>query len=687
MSEQLKKKVLIWKEGNFLSITFMIFCLLIIYHSIILGKLWLTWDMYLAAFPLSVEVSAAIKNGAFPLWEPFIARGVPLANLLGYPIWSPLTLIFAAIGYTQYLLQLQYIVIVVASSIFTYMALRNFVNNPWYCALGGLAYATSGLFIGNAEHITFITAAALFPLLHFAVWRWLKHQNNQWTILIGVVLGLLILNNYPPFVIMSSIFILIEIIFNAKSIFAQKSPIIFFKSFAMVVIISVLVGFVGIYTNLQVIHYITRSVVPWEEATMASLNLWNWTGVISPVFVQIAQKFNIQNDISMANTYLSLPVLIFALIKAPKKKIEIEFFILAAIGFLISMGKYGLLYKIIYLLPGMDSFRFPSGLRYFFFYYIILLGVMNLSYIFNEGFSRLSRIFILISYFFGLTAWLLVLLVATNLNVMLPAYTISELLSSALLFWVFSRLILGFNEKKFSIFIFLFVAIFAFIGVFRNGAFTLGQKERPESFQVAISSLYSEDNKSIANIFVKPTDNYTIPSSLFNRQFQTGGYLGSFCLKDYNDAKKEQQLPKEGDPVFWTINQENVDNNNKQLYIKEQSREITFNKPEFINVKPNEIGAIVDMEREGYGILEQTYFPGWQAFVNGKPTEILHFKGGVMAIRLGPGKNVVLFQFKPKVTIISAYISIVSWVALLTYSIFLIFKKINLRIPKVGKYN
>ncbi|MEB3100934.1 hypothetical protein VF724_04585 [Paenibacillaceae bacterium T2] len=82
------------ENSNYMAIFIMFFILGIIYYRVISGGLWLKWDMYGAAFPLSVGVSDALKHGSLPLWEPFVARGIPIANLLGFPTWSPFTIFF-----------------------------------------------------------------------------------------------------------------------------------------------------------------------------------------------------------------------------------------------------------------------------------------------------------------------------------------------------------------------------------------------------------------------------------------------------------------------------------------------------------------------------------------------------------------------------------------------------------------
>lgn len=84
-----------------------------------------------------------------------------------------------------------------------YLSLSNYTD-----IVGGFSYATCGFFVGNAEHITFLIAAMVYPLLHLAVIKTMS-VNIRWSVIGGLAIGLLILNNYPPFVIVGIIFILL----------------------------------------------------------------------------------------------------------------------------------------------------------------------------------------------------------------------------------------------------------------------------------------------------------------------------------------------------------------------------------------------------------------------------------------------------------------------------------------------
>lgn len=650
----------------------------VIYYSIFIGDSWMKWDMYDAIFPSFVTISEALKHWELPLWEPFQNRGVPIGNLMGIPVWFPITLLLGLLGYTQELMQVVYMIIVVMAGIFMYLALGNYVNNRWLCAIGGVAYATNGQFISNAQHITFIIAAALLPLIHYAVRRWINEQKIHWLILIGVSLGLLILNNYPPFVVITAIVIIIELLVFWREIKKGSKDGSIIKtisiSMLMVILVAVLVGFVSVYTNLKVVTEITREGVPWEVATSSSLNIWNWLGAISPILVQASDSLNVGLDLSMSNTYIALPLLALVLIRKPKSKLDFTLILLSVVGFLLSMGQNAFLYRFIYeYIPGMDTFKFPSGFRYIYFYYITLLGIYNFNCILQEDKykNKLNKLFlsIFLLYTATLIITLFILLFTTTFDRILFEKIIDELFYSTLLVGGIAFLLSYTSNKKHYVLAFSFLIItFSTLGVWRNDTYTIGVSERPESYGTEIEKIYgSTKGNMIANKYEegKPL---TFPETVFYQQFQTGGYVGSFELKTFNNALQADLLPHQGDPAVWVITEDTAFIENDILITKGVSRDSIG---DFISYEPNKISGNLEVTQPSYLVLEQTFFPGWIVEVNNKKGELIQTDSGVIAVKINSGQSAFKFEFKPIGTIVSAYISFSVWLLLILYLVYL----------------
>lgn len=645
-------------------------CTIILYHKVLIGKLWMKWDMYTAIYPTFFSISEHLKSGELPLWEFFVNRGVPLSHLLGIPIWSPLTLLLGLFGFNQYVMQLYFLIIILLASIFMYLALKTYSNNYWLCAIGAVAYASSGLFISNAEHATFISAAALYPLVHFSYRKLLVSFSKEYALCLGVSIGLLILNSYPPFVIFVVFYLIIETIINYKIIRDNV------KKYVVLILIAILAAisssFITIYTTLDIMKEITRENVAWDVATNSSLNFLNWFSALTPGLVQLAKSINTPLDISMDNTYLALPLLLplFIFKKIDRKQLMI--YLLIIFSALLCMGKYGYLYRLFYeYIPGISTFKFPAGLRFFYFFFVIVASVRSLDNLVNNNEIKLiekpAKVFI------GIFSALILIIVSLQYfqgtNIVLPKFFLLEIfISIFLLLFLIKISKLKIDSHRYVLLLFVISFLFSGLALERNDKHTVGTMERPYSFNDEIKEIYKQDGY-IVNSFTRDSAEMN-NESIFLRRFQNQGYIGSFQLKSFQMAKENLQLAKAGDPV--------VRFSNKKL------EEINANPilssgvvPPMVNVKGNKISFQLENVNKGFIILDQTYYPGWKVKVDGKEKHIIELSNGTMAVSVESSDNTddIVFEFKPVKVIIAFWVTFSTWIVLIMYCLYYNFKK------------
>jgi hypothetical protein len=77
--------------------------------------------------------------------------------------------------------------------------------------------------------------------------------------------------------------------------------------------------------------------------------------------------------------------------------------------------------------------------------------------------------------------------------------------------------------------------------------------------------------------------------------------------------------------------------------------------------------VVVEAESDGPGwlVLSDTYYPGWQATLDGQPTTIYQANGSVRAVYLPAGEHEIIFRYRPRSFYTGAWISGVSGVLLL----------------------
>ena len=75
---------------------------------------------------------------------------------------------------------------------------------------------------------------------------------------------------------------------------------------------------------------------------------------------------------------------------------------------------------------------------------------------------------------------------------------------------------------------------------------------------------------------------------------------------------------------------------------------------------PNQVRIEAVLSQPGYLVLADTYYPGWQAFVDGQRAEILRANYAFRALALDAGEHEVYFRYRPRSFMLGGVISIVA---------------------------
>jgi hypothetical protein len=73
----------------------------------------------------------------------------------------------------------------------------------------------------------------------------------------------------------------------------------------------------------------------------------------------------------------------------------------------------------------------------------------------------------------------------------------------------------------------------------------------------------------------------------------------------------------------------------------------------------------VDAPNGGWLVLLDTYYPGWNASVDGQPAEIHAANSAFRAVKLPPGARTVEFTYRPASVIVGAIVSALAWLAII----------------------
>jgi len=626
-------------------------------------------------FPNKFFFSASLHASYLPLWNPYVNFGLPLYEDPGFAFWQPVTWIFGLIGYNVYTLTIEVLLYIWLGGIFMYELGKYFRHSLKVCVLMGAMYMASGFFIGNLQHINFITSAAFLPIVVRTFLQLQDGYSHRRLLACALSLYFLITSGHPaiPF---ATIYFLAAIIIGSaiwkeNNIDAKKFAGILKLNFILIVAVALLIVPL-LYSYVDVLPYINRSA-----AVNQDLN--GYAGFSPSSYLSFLFPFAITgNDISaffganmlMRNGYFS--VIGFALLLvvsfAKKNRWQKIFLFSGAIMLLLSVG--GPVKSVLYpWLPLLNYIRTNGEFRIFSILSFILVASFPLDKWLATGSQKPANRVLGI---FGVVAviaivWTLIhhsstTLLSTNrpliysfkdrikwwLDHLLPydRLLIAAIMLSFLLIFFFAI------QKKISIRIVLPVFILCdLIGAaWLNLPVTGVQKK-----SVADIEKYFSD--------VKPGIPVPILTPIKENVLKENVSKSIGCWAYYG---KQPGTPEFCDyPVFF--------NNTREYF--ESNLKTTINEKPFVFLKkedspvitiaaysPNRIAIDVSCNVEDTIIILQNYYPKWAATVNGHQAEIEKEFLSFMAVPLSANSNSIIFSFTDKRLL---PVCIVSWITLL----------------------
>jgi hypothetical protein len=111
--------------------------------------------------------------------------------------------------------------------------------------------------------------------------------------------------------------------------------------------------------------------------------------------------------------------------------------------------------------------------------------------------------------------------------------------------------------------------------------------------------------------------------------------------------------------------------------------EIEGGTVEFVRYETNEIVLAVEMVADGWLVLSEVYYPGWQATVDGERTDVLRADYTFRAVTLPSGEHTVRMRFAPKTWKIGLAVSGVTWAGLAAWTVVELERRLGKRRPSV----
>lgn len=337
-------------------------------------------DAYLYNFPNKFFFSDALHNGILPTWNPYLNFGFPLYADPGFAWWHPLTWIFGLLGYNAYTFTIEVLVYIFIAGCGMYRLCQTLHLHSRSAFLAGTMFMCCGFFIGNLQHINFLTCAAFLP---WVVSGWIKLHNAPSVTRMfsaGSAIYLMVTGGHPAIPIGALYFLLF---FAGMYWWLEKRSIdskrFLLLNLGLVLCASVLL-FLPLYSWLKLMPYYARSHEV-DQALQTKLGFTTpcYLSFLNPLPTARNSTF-FNTDVSMRNGYFSIlgiAGVLIATFKSNKNNCTKLFLSAAIFGLVLSQGG-SIKYHLFEGLPLLGFIRSNGEFRVFGLFSLIVASAITI---------------------------------------------------------------------------------------------------------------------------------------------------------------------------------------------------------------------------------------------------------------------------------------------------------------------
>jgi len=178
--------------------------LLIFHRRALFSRDWtIPWDFRDYHLPLAEFMARSLREGRLPLWDPYTYCGVPFyANLQTQFAYPPawLTVVLSNLAGGNRLLDFlewNLVLHIFLAGIFAYLLFRRLGAGRAAATLGATVYQLGGYFASQAQHLGAVCGAAWLPLAWLAVLRLAAGLGGRRLALLALALAMSFLAGFP----------------------------------------------------------------------------------------------------------------------------------------------------------------------------------------------------------------------------------------------------------------------------------------------------------------------------------------------------------------------------------------------------------------------------------------------------------------------------------------------------------
>ena len=656
--------------------------LLGVLNIVIFARLWtvltadvpdmlVPWDFRSGFAPFLVLIGDSLKAGFLPLWNPYVAAGMPYYIYPSSQMFSPVTLIIGStFGYSFQIAQVQLLLTVYFGGVGVYLLSKSLWNCRWSAFISAVAFQFSTAVLGSFEHLTILNCYAIAPWLFWSIRESSRPERTRFHFIISVFLCLLITMGYPGVILM---ILLWAGAYELHSMWVRpkNERLRFLVSHCEAWLIGLALAAVAWLPIAWHMSDFSRGAPLNLDAALATHNL-SFKHLWGPLFLFLtSQSFpGAEPDISMRGAYFGVVALALAItaVLCRRRQETTPPVLLAAFGFLMATGSWFFIRTAMHLaLPVFNLSRFPAGDSR-------ALAVLGCALLAGGGaqvllsgeaavLSTFRNICLVLMGLMGFGLWMWKGLVdAAHYADVVVAFISLELVILAVAFLGAKRL----PVRQLVLVLGAFLVLEVATGVVANFK-VAGQAVTPADWQA-----FSEQHEQKFSPESAKGPRIEIPgdTGLISEAASRGYLSKGFYVSDYNHFRlyRFETLISRGF-LPWLLKGPRMvvlpsySNPKSFTEFGAVSRPVLYDILEYM---PNRVSYTLKLDEESLVVFNEISFPGWMASVDGQAARpMLDVAGGLRAIRLKAGAHQVNCVFRPRPLFVALAISMLAGIILL----------------------
>jgi hypothetical protein len=394
---------------------------LVFFREQIFGTFYF-WASFMSDFnelhiPYQTFAIENLKSFHIPFWNPYTYNGMPfLADIqvgFFYPFNFLLFLFVKAGDLPVKALEYQIILHFFIAQVSMFLLARELKISILGSIIAALSFSFSGILVYRIIIQTFIYQLVWLPLIFLFFYKISKEMKLKYSLLAGLLLGMLLLTGHPQAFFYNSLFILFFIVFSViwglvKKENDRKQTLWFLFLSGLPFIIAIGISAIQIFHTYELASLSKRTLLTLQEAADGSLQIKQLLTAFIPKLFGSSDMMHNHIPFYLVNKgyiywetgfYFGLTAIILGTIgwaKQIKSPLGIFMIVIAVFGFLHAMGINGFLFQIVFQLPLFDKFRFPVRTMYYVVFAFTLYAGFGFDILKNQAKGE-NRILIVLS--------------------------------------------------------------------------------------------------------------------------------------------------------------------------------------------------------------------------------------------------------------------------------------------------